>query len=224
MPDTDEPVLIGRVEVARHAGVGRAAVSNWESRYENFPRPALTRGRETFDATAVAAWLDGRRIPSNMLLDGESEGQDYGSRFRRSLGLAHPTGGEPEPATTAESPGAQAAQWLLHQLQGADFPAAALWLAFLVHLRDRDPSEWARVRDQTATTLDWHALEDAWRRALRSPLYGTFRCLIPPAAAASIARGLRKWSSSWPRRHTASPRTHQGRPEVAHRWPISSCS
>lgn len=162
MPDPEDRTLISRAELALHAGVGRAAVSNWENRYESFPRPARAGRRETFDAVTVAAWLDGRRIPTNMLRDGEPEGHDYGSRFRRSFGLTHPTGTAP-PGTTAESPGAQAAQWLLDRLKGPDFPAAALWLAFLVYLQDRHVSTWAEIKERAKSAPDWQQFEEAWR-------------------------------------------------------------
>ena len=44
--------------IARHAGVGRAAVSNWRRRYPEFPRPvggSLTS--PTFDRAEIEAWL-----------------------------------------------------------------------------------------------------------------------------------------------------------------------
>jgi hypothetical protein len=33
------PVVVTLAEIARIAGVGRAAVSNWRRRYDNFPSP-----------------------------------------------------------------------------------------------------------------------------------------------------------------------------------------
>ena len=57
MPDpTDVPVTLA--EIARIAGVGRAAVSNWRRRYDTFPAPA--GGSDTspqFSLTEVEQWL-----------------------------------------------------------------------------------------------------------------------------------------------------------------------
>ncbi|MGH3586556.1 MAG: N-6 DNA methylase, partial [Pseudonocardia sp.] len=53
-----ERTLVTAAEVARLAGVGRAAVSNWRRRYANFPDPA--GGSETspaFRLTDIQAWL-----------------------------------------------------------------------------------------------------------------------------------------------------------------------
>ncbi|MEU6264340.1 type I restriction-modification system subunit M/S [Saccharopolyspora shandongensis] len=79
-------------EIARAAGVGRAAVSNWRERDVDFPA-ASHAGR--FSTSEVAAWLDKRRIPRNALREDEAEGTSYGHRFRRTLGLADR---EPAPA------------------------------------------------------------------------------------------------------------------------------
>jgi type I restriction-modification system DNA methylase subunit len=45
--------------IAKMAGVGRAAVSNWRRRYADFPAPAGgTVGSPVFDAAAVEQWLE----------------------------------------------------------------------------------------------------------------------------------------------------------------------
>ncbi|MFM9613234.1 N-6 DNA methylase [Streptomyces niveiscabiei] len=52
------PVLVTLAEIARIAGVGRAAVSNWRRRHENFPAPV--GGTDTypqFSLPEVEAWL-----------------------------------------------------------------------------------------------------------------------------------------------------------------------
>ncbi|MGW4321100.1 N-6 DNA methylase [Streptomyces sp. NPDC004684] len=52
------PVLVTLAEIARIAGVGRAAVSNWRRRYESFPSPV--GGTDTspqFSLPDVEAWL-----------------------------------------------------------------------------------------------------------------------------------------------------------------------
>ncbi|MBE4740768.1 N-6 DNA methylase [Streptomyces caniscabiei] len=51
--------LVTGSEIARLAGVTRAAVSNWRRRYEDFPAPAGGgTSSPLFDLTAVQAWLD----------------------------------------------------------------------------------------------------------------------------------------------------------------------
>ncbi|MDX3134028.1 N-6 DNA methylase [Streptomyces europaeiscabiei] len=65
MTDTSAPEanpLVTGSEIARLAGVTRAAVSNWRRRYEDFPKP--TRGGANsplFDLAEVQAWLDRQR-------------------------------------------------------------------------------------------------------------------------------------------------------------------
>src|SRR5574341_1647446 len=46
------------VDIARRAGVGRSAVSNWRRRYADFPQPVEeNRTGPRFDASQVEAWL-----------------------------------------------------------------------------------------------------------------------------------------------------------------------
>ncbi|MFE2107224.1 N-6 DNA methylase [Kitasatospora sp. NPDC059463] len=55
MPDRPE---VTAVEIARLAGVGRAAVSNWRRRHPDFPRPVGgTDSSPTFALTDVESWL-----------------------------------------------------------------------------------------------------------------------------------------------------------------------
>lgn len=55
---TGSTATINAVDIARLAGVGRAAVSNWRKRYEDFPEPvAGTVSSPLFDAGQVRAWL-----------------------------------------------------------------------------------------------------------------------------------------------------------------------
>ena len=56
--NTGEREEMTAAAIARHAGVGRAAVSNWRRRYPEFPRPvggSLTS--PTFDRAEIEAWL-----------------------------------------------------------------------------------------------------------------------------------------------------------------------
>ncbi|MGV9269971.1 N-6 DNA methylase [Kitasatospora sp. NPDC003701] len=58
MPDRPE---VTAVEIARLAGVGRAAVSNWRRRHADFPRPVGgTDSSPTFALDEVASWLRGQ--------------------------------------------------------------------------------------------------------------------------------------------------------------------
>ncbi|MFF3909828.1 N-6 DNA methylase [Streptomyces sp. NPDC001848] len=60
-PPVGGPLVAGS-EIARLAGVTRAAVSNWRRRYEDFPAPAGGGANSPlFDLAAVQAWLDKQR-------------------------------------------------------------------------------------------------------------------------------------------------------------------
>lgn len=51
-------VEVTAAEIARFAGVGRAAVSNWRRRYESFPKPTGgTDTSPTFDLADIQRWL-----------------------------------------------------------------------------------------------------------------------------------------------------------------------
>jgi hypothetical protein len=54
--------LLTSAEVARMAGVTRAAVSNWRRRYADFPQPAGGRaGSQLYPLAEIRAWLDRQR-------------------------------------------------------------------------------------------------------------------------------------------------------------------
>jgi N-6 DNA Methylase len=56
--DSGEHEELTAAAIARFAGVGRAAVSNWRRRYPDFPKPAGgSPTSPTFDVTEVEAWL-----------------------------------------------------------------------------------------------------------------------------------------------------------------------
>jgi chromosome partitioning protein len=62
MPDAQD--LIGVQEIAALAGVSRAAVANWRSRFRDFPQPiAQIAAGPVFHAGQVRAWLRKRKVP-----------------------------------------------------------------------------------------------------------------------------------------------------------------
>ncbi len=87
-------VFVSRPEIARLAGVKRPAVSNWERRHADYPRPVgpdageestQAPQSERFRADEVLAWLSVRTVPANALRPGEPTGTTYGDRFRAGL-------------------------------------------------------------------------------------------------------------------------------------------
>ncbi|MFF0967456.1 N-6 DNA methylase [Streptomyces sp. NPDC003703] len=55
----EEPTTVTATGIARIAGVGRPAVSNWRRRHQDFPRPvAGTSASPAFDLREVERWLD----------------------------------------------------------------------------------------------------------------------------------------------------------------------
>ncbi|MFF6998413.1 N-6 DNA methylase [Streptomyces sp. NPDC008313] len=55
----EEPSTVTATGIARIAGVGRAAVSNWRRRHQDFPQPvAGTSASPAFDLREVEQWLD----------------------------------------------------------------------------------------------------------------------------------------------------------------------
>ncbi|MFJ8470828.1 N-6 DNA methylase [Kitasatospora sp. NPDC094011] len=93
----DAARFISRSDIAKHAGVRRPAVSNWERRHPDYPEPVLVEGAEVFAVDEVAAWLSQRTIPANALTPDEPAGTTYGDRFRRSAGIREETDA-PDPA------------------------------------------------------------------------------------------------------------------------------
>ncbi|MFC6083755.1 class I SAM-dependent DNA methyltransferase [Sphaerisporangium aureirubrum] len=58
---SEDEATITSADIARMAGVGRAAVSNWRRRYEDFPEPVGgTATSPAFSLRAVEAWLLGQ--------------------------------------------------------------------------------------------------------------------------------------------------------------------
>ena len=141
---------VSRVEIARAAGVEPQAVNNWARRHPGgFPAASHAGGRELYPASAVAAWLDRRRIPRDRLHDGELHGATYGQRFRRN----HPL---PPPAAAVPGARARAAQTLAVLDGGLWQPLLRRWGAsgvgsnlelvlVLLYLRGADAERWAAL-------------------------------------------------------------------------------
>ncbi|NDU77127.1 N-6 DNA methylase [Actinomadura sp. DSM 109109] len=170
---------VSLADIARRAGVQRPAASNWRRRHPDFPDPLEGTGGELFDADEAAAWLDGRRIPVNVLRPGEEPGTTFGDRFRGAAGTAaaaREASGAPPPAERAD---AAARIWkVLDGVRGfadpADLTESVLALVccravdprgfdrFRDALGSAPPSEagdlllqaWAGVSHRTATPLD----------------------------------------------------------------------
>jgi hypothetical protein len=70
--DTDEITAAG---IARLAGVGRAAVSNWRKRHPGFPQPVGgSPASPTFDRAEVVAWLKATGKADQLATAGQTDG------------------------------------------------------------------------------------------------------------------------------------------------------
>ncbi|WP_182887775.1 N-6 DNA methylase [Microbispora sp. H10885] len=154
---------ISRSDIARLAGVGRAAVSNWERRHQDFPRPILIEGDEFFDTQAIMTWLDGRVIPRNALREGEAPGLTYGARFRECQERP------PTPSHTVNTPPREAEDRLWVAFDGLRSNLAPerfnLLVLALVYARARDEEGWAAVERRQMDASRWavralHTLAD----------------------------------------------------------------
>ncbi|WP_327652618.1 N-6 DNA methylase [Micromonospora aurantiaca] len=152
-------------EVAHAAGVTTQAVSNWARRHPNFPRLVRRGSQDGYLTSAVAAWLDGRRIPRPELLPGERQGTTYGERFRSAVGYpASPDANDPTGAPAAESLDEDLWAPLEPLLRKSEVPAAfeAVVLSLLC-LRDTSPADWAAVSRSSVDTIH-EIVTRAWER------------------------------------------------------------
>ncbi|MFE6869020.1 N-6 DNA methylase [Kitasatospora sp. NPDC057692] len=160
MTEAAEP-LFSRSEIAEYAGVKRPAVTNWERRHSDYPRPVAVEGSELFRGQEVAAWLSTRVIPVRSLLPGEAAGTTYGDRFRRSVQL--PAIDDRAGTATHGHDAAQSAQ-MAHALLGAPFEP---WrqtgraseylqiLLILVFVRGLMPEEWRASYQEARWDRNW---------------------------------------------------------------------
>ncbi|MEV4835655.1 N-6 DNA methylase [Nonomuraea sp. NPDC049486] len=138
--------FVSRAEIARLAQVKRPAVSNWERRHKEYPRPRLVEGEQLFLVEAVLEWLDQRRIPSNALLADERPGATFGERFRRNL--ASPAAQLPQarPAFRSELPTTADLWRTLERLRGTyDIVRYRDLVLSLIYTRAQDRVEWSDV-------------------------------------------------------------------------------
>ncbi|MEU7878630.1 N-6 DNA methylase [Microbispora bryophytorum] len=158
---------VSRSDIARLAGVGRAAVSNWERRHPDFPRPVLIEGDESFDRQAVMTWLNGRVIPRNALREGEAPGLTYGARFRQSRQARQER--PPTPSQAVNIPPRQSEERLWAAFDGLRDNLAPerfnLLVLILVYARARDEEGWAAVERGQTDASRWavqalHTLAD----------------------------------------------------------------
>jgi hypothetical protein len=74
MTPRDDPDLMTAAAIARLAGVGRAAVSNWRRRYPDFPRPvAGNSASPTFSRAEVEDWLTATGKADQLATAGRTE-------------------------------------------------------------------------------------------------------------------------------------------------------
>jgi hypothetical protein len=89
-PDGREEITAAAI--ARLAGVGRAAVSNWRRRYPEFPQPAGGSPHSpTFDRAAVEGWLKATRKADQLATAGQTQtGTERIGEPGRSIGDLRP--------------------------------------------------------------------------------------------------------------------------------------
>ncbi|QLQ39352.1 N-6 DNA methylase [Micromonospora robiginosa] len=143
---TTSPVdLLSRAEIARLAGVERPAVTNWQRRHNDFPKPLVTAEGEFFRREEVIAWLAGRRIPGKGRRPDEAPGTTYAAR------LASMTGKGVSERVVADEPAwhgsAEDVVWRLHDLSRASPRDGGFWhvLLALIFVRRNRPELWPDV-------------------------------------------------------------------------------
>ncbi|MFJ4007107.1 N-6 DNA methylase [Streptomyces sp. NPDC090023] len=139
-------VLVSRADIARYAGVKRPAVTNWERRHPDFPKPLTEPGKgpadtEVFAAAEVLSWLDARGVAANARRSGEPEGTTYGDRFRAALG--GPAAGALLKAVERLS--GPEAERFHGELSQTDYITVLLTL---VYLRGCRPEDWRKILDE----------------------------------------------------------------------------
>lgn len=152
--------LVTRTEVAALAGVRRPAVTNWQRRHRDFPRPVGSGEVEYFRLAEIEVWLAGRVIPSNARRPGEGSGATYADRVRQGVrdGVLVDSVGEEQdvPVEPEEVPGrlAELLRFAGRVSGSASGTAYLDLLACLVFLRRSAPARW---RELAALSTDENA-------------------------------------------------------------------
>lgn len=151
----DGPALVSRAQLARYAGVSRAAVTNWRRRGPDFPEPADAE-KELFDLEEVLSWLAKRTIPADARRPGEDAGTTYAERVQASLAASGssrvPAHAQVRRTTSRGQTPDRAVYGILDHLRGhVPFDTN---LKFLLHLIDISVSR-----------------EQDWQELLRQPTY-----------------------------------------------------
>jgi type I restriction enzyme M protein len=184
-------------DIARVAEVRPAAVSNWRRRHrESFPRPRQQGHKELFSVAEVAAWLDGRKISTGDLRDGEPPGTTYGTRFRKKLKIPNT-----QPRATTDMLWRQ-----LKKYRGlADGDAFADLILGLLYLRQNYPERWREL-----IIIPPHMVRASAEHAIRAdepPLYNLTRAI---ATIFAEIHGQRRLSDILQLLDSALPPTDQG--------------
>ena len=132
---SDSATTVPRVEIARLAGVSRAAVTSW-SKHADFPAPTNADG-DQFNLDDIIGWLDRRRVPADGRAPDEAANATYGNRIRRRLRLAEPRDAA-SPLTSLLALGPQ----VRGDAQQRDYLYLLLCLAFL---RLHHPDRWMQL-------------------------------------------------------------------------------
>ncbi|MGI5120615.1 N-6 DNA methylase [Marinactinospora thermotolerans] len=149
--DQNGPRLVSRAQLARYAGVSRAAVTTWQKRHHDFPEPEDTKS-ELFDLDQVIDWLSSRTIPAKARRPNEPVDATYADRVRATAAADAPGAtsapGHRSPVGTDDVD--NAVFRLLADLRGLCAPTeSALLIAVLVFLRSSDANQWSLLRERT---------------------------------------------------------------------------
>ncbi|MEV6822211.1 N-6 DNA methylase [Nocardiopsis dassonvillei] len=145
------PRLVSRAQLARYAGVSRAAVTNWRKRGPGFPDPADAE-RELFDLDQVTDWLSSRAVPANARQPHESAGTTYADRVRASAREEVPGHGSGRGTAAPErNTGAgtveKSVRNALNRLRDDGFPTDGYRLLLdLVHMCVQRTEAWRELR------------------------------------------------------------------------------
>ncbi|MER8188363.1 N-6 DNA methylase [Kitasatospora sp. NPDC094015] len=78
--------LVSRAEIAKLAGVGASAVTNWQNRHPDFPQELRVGHKRLFRLADIVRWLDVRSVPKSAQKEEEPAGVTYGDRVRALSG------------------------------------------------------------------------------------------------------------------------------------------